>query len=44
MEAEYTELKNGNLEIHCDDEKLGEKFCLAAAGYINNNEYRRIFG
>lgn len=44
MEAEYTRLKNGNIEIHCDDEKLGEVFCLAAAGYIGESEYARIFG
>lgn len=44
MEAEYTRLKNGNIEIHCDDEKLGEQFCWAAAGYIGESEYNRIFG
>lgn len=44
MESEFTELENGNIEIHCDDERLGEQFCIAAAGYISENEYNRIFG
>ncbi len=44
MEAEYTRLKNGNIEIHCDDYKLGERFCLAAAGYIGETKYEKIFG
>lgn len=43
VEAEYTKLSNGNIEIHCDDEKLGESFCLAAAGYIGATEWDRIF-
>jgi len=44
MEAEYTVLENGNIEIHCDDYKLGEDFCLAAAGYIGIGESKKIFG
>jgi hypothetical protein len=44
MEAEYTRLPNGNIEIHCDDDELGERFCWAAAGYIGVSEYTRIFG
>ncbi|MCL6477849.1 MAG: hypothetical protein K6T65_05485 [Peptococcaceae bacterium] len=44
MEAEYTRLPNGNIEIHCDDVELGENFCWAAAGYIGTTEYARIFG
>ena len=44
MEAEFTRLENGNIEIHCDNEILGEQFCWAAAGYIGENEYNRIFG
>ncbi|MBU7006322.1 hypothetical protein [Phosphitispora fastidiosa] len=44
MEAEYTRLQNGNIEIHCDDENLGEHFCMAAAGYIGTTEYEKIFG
>lgn len=44
MDAEYTKLGNGNIKIHCDDDELGESFCLAAAGYIGEKEYVRIFG
>lgn len=44
MEAEYTVLANGNIEIHCDNYKLGEDFCMAAAGYIGITEYNKIFG
>lgn len=44
MEARYTKLPNGNIEIHCDNDKLGEDFCLAAAGYIGTREHTRIFG
>lgn len=44
MEATYTKLPNGNIEIHCDDDELGESFCWAAAGYIGTSEYTRIFG
>lgn len=43
MEAEFSKLPNGNIVIHCDDDKLGENFCLAAAGYIGSSEYDRIF-
>ena len=38
MEARYSRLVNGNIVIHC------ESFCLAAAGYIGEKEYARIFG
>jgi hypothetical protein len=44
MEAECTVLKNGNIEIYCDNYKLGEDFCLAAAGNIGVTEYKKIFG
>lgn len=44
MLAEYTKLPNGNIEIHCDDENLGESFCYAAAGYIGETEFEKIFG
>ena len=44
MHAQYTSLPNGNIEIHCDDDILSEEFCLAAAGYIGNTEYIKIFG
>lgn len=44
MEAKCEILKNGNIEIFCDDYELGELFCLAAAGYIAETEFDRIFG
>ena len=44
MEARYTVLDNGNIEVHCNDYKLGKEFCLTAAGYIELAEYRKIFG
>jgi len=44
LEAEYKILENGNIEIFCDDYKLGEDFCYAAAGYISSSEYDKIFG
>ncbi|MDI6706150.1 MAG: hypothetical protein QME73_07830 [Bacillota bacterium] len=44
MDAEYTRLENGNIEIHCEDAELGEDFCWAAAGYIGEKEFNRIFG
>jgi len=44
LEAPFTILSNGNIEIECDDERLGEAFVLAAAGYISSSEYDKIFG
>jgi hypothetical protein len=44
MEAGYTILENGNIEVFCDDYKLGEEFCFAAAGHISDSEYTKIFG
>jgi hypothetical protein len=44
LETAYTRLPNGNMEIHCDDYVLGERFTLAAAGYIGETEYSKIFG
>ncbi len=44
LEAEYTILPNGNIEIHSDNFDLGEYFVLAAAGYISNSEYIKLFG
>lgn len=44
LEAEYKVLENGNIEIFCDDYKLGQEFCYAAAGYISITEYEKIFG
>lgn len=43
MDADYTELPNGNIEIHCDNDALGEIFCLAAAGYIGETEFSKMF-
>ena len=43
MDAKFTVLPNGNIEIHCDDDELGELFVWAAAGYISDREYRKIF-
>jgi hypothetical protein len=43
MDAPYEVLKNGNIEIFCDDDKLGEKFTYAAAGYIGATDYKLYF-
>jgi hypothetical protein len=43
MNAEYELLENGNIEIFCDNYKLGYDFCYAAAGAINVVEYNKIF-
>lgn len=44
LEAEYQLMENDSIEIFCDDYKMGEEFCYAAAGYISNKEYKMIFG
>lgn len=44
LEATFRRLDNRNIEVLCDDWELGEAFCLAAAGYIGDAEYNRIFG
>lgn len=44
MEADYVMLDNGNIEILCDDWKLGEEFVAASAGYCGSREYKRLFG
>lgn len=44
MISPYEKLPNGNIEIYCDSYKLGEVFTLAAAGYIGQSEYNKIFG
>ena len=44
MSAPYKRLDNGNIEIYCDNYKLGEEFVMAAAGYIGETEYEKIFG
>lgn len=43
LKAEITVHDNGCIEVHCDDDQLGEDFSLAAAGYISNAEYDRLF-
>ena len=43
MEAPIHRLPNGNIELLCDDWRMGEEFCMAAAGYIGDAEYRRVF-
>lgn len=43
LEAEYSELEDNCIEVHCEDWELGEEFCLAAAGHINNSEFERLF-
>ncbi|MEM1486403.1 hypothetical protein V6615_16310 (plasmid) [Oscillospiraceae bacterium PP1C4] len=44
MKAEFVRLPNGNIEILCDDYTLGERFVWAAAGYIGNTEFIKLFG
>ena len=43
INSEYTRLPNGNIEIHCDDYRLGEKFVYAAAGFISKDEFDKMF-
>lgn len=43
MDAPYEILDNGNIEIFCDDDELGEKFVYAAAGYIGDSDYKLYF-
>jgi len=43
LDAPYNRLENGNIEVFCDDYELGEHFTLAAAGYIGQSEYRKLF-
>lgn len=44
MESKFTRLLNGNIEIHCDNSKIGKDFCWAVAGYIGESESIKIFG
>lgn len=44
MESEYQVLPNGNVEVFCEDWRLGEYFCYAVAGYISVSEYNKLFG
>jgi len=43
MDSPIHRLPNGNIELLCPDWQLGEEFCMAAAGYIGDAEYQRIF-
>jgi hypothetical protein len=43
MDADYEVLENGNIEIFCDDDQLGEKFVYAAAGYVSESNYHDWF-
>ena len=35
---------NGNIEVLCDDYRLGERFVMAVAGYVGNSEFMKLFG
>lgn len=43
MEAPYKVLSNGNIEIFCKNYKIGEKFTMAAAGYVSESLYNKWF-
>lgn len=43
LDAKFNILPNGNIEILCNDWKLGEAFIQASAGYISQKEYDKIF-
>ena len=43
MDAPVRQLPNGNIELLCDAWQLGEDFGMAAAGYIAEAEYQRLF-
>ena len=43
LDSEAVMLENGNIEIFCNDENMGNSFVWAVAGYINQFEYDRIF-
>jgi hypothetical protein len=43
MESPYEILENGNIEIFCDDYKLGEEFARSAAGDVGIKEFDRLF-
>jgi hypothetical protein len=44
LESPYKIFPHGNIEVFCDNEKLGEHFTLASAGHIGIKEYRKLFG
>lgn len=43
MDAEYKVLENGNIEIFCDDDELGEQFSWANAGYVSEKLHNSWF-
>ena len=43
MNAPIRQLPNGSIELLCNEWRLGENFCMAAAGYIGEAEYQRLF-
>ena len=42
MEAEC-KIEEDYIEVFCDDYKLGEKFALAASGFISASEFDKMF-
>lgn len=44
LDAPYKVLGNGNIEIFCDNYKLGEHFVMALSGYIGTKEWEQLFG
>ena len=43
LQSPYKVLDNGNIEVFCDDHRLGEHFTLAAAGAISLSAYKKLF-
>ena len=43
MASHFVRLESGNLYILCSNEKMGNHFSLAAAGYIGESEYQKLF-
>lgn len=43
LQAPYELDANGNIEVFCDDEELGEDFSLSLAGYTANSRHIRFF-
>lgn len=43
MESPYLPLRNGNIEVLCDNQDLGEKFCWGAAGFVAESLYESWF-
>lgn len=43
MDAPFEVLPNGNIEIFCDNDELGNYFSMAHAGYISTTLYNKYF-